>query len=59
MSEEERFEEWFQGYRIASWQYSRPDRKHEPPSEAYCMGLRGHFLTGWLARAAVNGEPRK
>jgi hypothetical protein len=52
--EEAFFEVWFQLYRRDQWKISRPDRANEPPSEAFCMGLRGHYLTGWLARASLH-----
>jgi hypothetical protein len=52
--EEALFEVWFQLYRATEWKRSRPDRAHESPSEVYCMGLRGHYLEGWMARASLH-----
>jgi hypothetical protein len=55
--EEALFAVWFALYRVKQWRKSRPDRAHEEPSEAFCMGLRDNFHTGWMARATIHVTP--
>jgi hypothetical protein len=51
MTEEERFEQWFQQERRRTWEASRVHGDPEEPRAAWAMGLRCLYRDGWMARA--------
>ena len=56
MSEEERFEAWFQQKRRESWGNGYGRREGEPVPETWSMGYRAWWREEWMARAASSGD---
>ena len=58
MTEEERFEAWFQEQRRKSWGNGYGHREGQPVPPNWSMGYRALWREGWMARAAYK-EPCK
>lgn len=60
MTEEERFEEWFQRRRRETWGNGYGHREGQPVPVNWSMGFKAEMREAWMARAAdeaTAGQP--